>query len=124
LQSDKDRGRADGKAQAGFGMTVWVVPGVLLAVATGAHLPHLAILWVVVTSYMGAACLINAKRCHRLHCYFTGPFFLLLALAALLFGLRLIDLGPQGWDRMVLVMVIGACVLVCVPEWLFGKYRR
>jgi hypothetical protein len=108
----------------GFSMAVWVVPGVLLAIATEVGVPHLATLWVVVMVYMGAACLINAKRCRRLHCYITGPFFLLLALVALLVGLGAIDLGPRGWIHLVYVMGVGACVLTCVPEWLFGKYWR
>jgi len=29
---------------------------------------------------MGGACLVNAVRCGRLHCYVTGPFFLLGAI--------------------------------------------
>jgi len=103
-------------------MAVWIVPSVLLAIATQAGIPGLAILWVAVMTFMGAACLINARRCQRLHCYVTGPFFLLLALVALLFGLRVIDLGPRGWTHLSYVMLVGACVLTCIPEWLFGRY--
>jgi hypothetical protein len=32
---------------------------------------------------MGVACIVNALRCGRVHCYLTGPFFLLMAVIAL-----------------------------------------
>ena len=37
------------------------------------------IAWPVAFTWMGIACVFNATRCGRMHCYFTGPFFLLLA---------------------------------------------
>jgi hypothetical protein len=103
-QPDSDHQSMQDPRKRGFTMAVWVVPGVLLAIATGIGVPGLAILWVVVMTFMGAACLINARRCRRLHCYITAPYFLLLALVALLFGLGLIDLGPRGWVRLVFAM--------------------
>jgi hypothetical protein len=124
LQPHTDPRSTPDQPKRGFPMAVWIVPGVLLAIATQAGAPGLATLWVVVMTFMGAACLVNAKRCHRLHCYITGPFFLLLALVALLFGFGVIDLGPRGWLHLTYVMAIGACVLTYVPEWLFGKYWR
>ena len=37
-------------------------------------------IWIVALLWMGGACLVNAVRCGRLHCYVTGPFFLLGAI--------------------------------------------
>jgi len=72
---------------------------------------------------MGGACLANAGRGGRIHCYVTGPFFLLAALATLLYGVGLIPLGANGWNLIGMATLIGAIVLGCVPEPLFGKYR-
>src|SRR5258708_4709121 len=71
---------------------------------------------------MAAECLVNARRCGRLHCFITGPFFLLLAGVSLLYGLGVLPLGPHGWQWLVNTLLIGGCVLTCVPEWLFGRY--
>ena len=49
---------------------------------------------VVTLAWMGVACLINSKRCRRVHCAFTGPWFLLgsgTLLLDLLGGLSLND---------------------------------
>ncbi len=72
---------------------------------------------------MGVVCLINARRCGRVHCYVTGPFFLLLAVVALLHGLDVFPLGSNGWRAMLAALVIGGACLTYVPEWLFGRYR-
>jgi hypothetical protein len=73
---------------------------------------------------MGTACLVNATRCGRVHCYVTGPFFLLAALVTLLYGLGVLPLGADGWKLIGMTILIGAIVLCCLPELLFGKYRR
>ncbi len=70
---------------------------------------------------MGAGCAINARRCHRRHCYFASPILLIGALLVVLVGFAYIDLGPDGltyvtWGTFALVL------LTFLPEKLFGKY--
>ncbi|MDE2197040.1 MAG: hypothetical protein KGJ56_07610 [Gammaproteobacteria bacterium] len=111
-------------ACGGFSILIWIVPTILLvaAVAMGGVYPVIA--WPVLLVFMGGACVLNARRCGRLHCFITGPFFLLLAAMALLYGLGILPLGQHGWQWLVDVLLIGGCVLTCVPEWLFGRYIR
>ena len=73
---------------------------------------------------MGVACIVNAPRCGRVHCYLTGPFFLLMALIALSYGLGILNLGGNGWNLLGLMTLIGAIALWCLPEMLLGKYRQ
>jgi hypothetical protein len=87
-----------------------------------ALVPYLVVIWPVLLIFMGAACLYNARNCGRLHCYITGPFFLLLALVALLYGLGWLPFGSHGWKWLADMLVIGGIALTLVPEWLFGKY--
>jgi hypothetical protein len=65
---------------------------------------------------MGVACLLNVRRCGRTHCYFTGPFFLVLAAMGLLYGLGVLPLGARGWSTLSLALVIGSVVIL-------GRYR-
>ena len=81
-------------------------------------------IWTAALAVMGGACIANASRCGRIHCYVTGPSFLLAALGTLLYGLGVIPLGANGWNVIGLTILIGAIVLCCLPELLFGKYRR
>ena len=51
-------------------------------------------------TWMGAACLHNARGCGRLHCYLTWPYFLLLALISLLYGVGVVPLGARPVDAV------------------------
>ncbi|HEY6385763.1 MAG TPA: hypothetical protein VIX91_08800 [Candidatus Acidoferrum sp.] len=80
--------------------------------------------WVVALATMGMACILNALRCGRVHCYITGPFFFLMALVALSYGLGILSLGGNGWNLLGLITLIGAVALWCLPEMFLGKYRK
>lgn len=83
-----------------------------------------AVIWATCLGIMAAGCLVNAHRCGRLHCYFTGPFFILMALASLCYGFGWLPLGSSGWNWIGGAAFVGAVILGCVPELLYGRYRR
>ena len=82
------------------------------------------VVWVVALAIMGAACIVNALRCGRVHCYITGPFFLLMALAALLYGLGILHFGSNGWNLLGVIGLIGTIAFWYLPEMFLGKYRK
>ena len=49
---------------------------------------------------MAAGCVVNALRCGRMHCYFTGPFMILMGFASLSYGFGWLPLGINGWNRI------------------------
>ncbi len=71
--------------------------------------------------WMGIACLINARRCRRLHCFISGPVFLLGALAVVLIGTGVIAAGPATAEHIVWV-TLGLVMLSFVPEAVRGRY--
>jgi hypothetical protein len=71
---------------------------------------------------MGAACVANAARCGRTHCYLTGPFYLAMAAATAAHGTGMTSLGSEGWLWIAAAIVVGTVVLWIVPERLFGKF--
>ncbi len=76
-------------------LLLWRLPAlVMLAVAflDIASEPK-GLIWAACLSIFGFGCLSNAMRCGRLHCYFTGPFFLVMAIASLVHGFGLVSLG-------------------------------
>jgi hypothetical protein len=108
--------------RGGRGVLIWGVPIAVLAVSANLGGLYPAVAWPLALTFMGAACLVNARHCGRRHCYFTGPYFLLLALLSLLYGLGVLDLGKRGWSWLSVALLVGGVVLICVPEWLFGRY--
>ena len=83
-----------------------------------------SIIWFAALAIMGVACTANAVRCGRMHCYLSGPFFLVMAFVTLLYGLGVVPLGRNGWNVISLTILVGAITLCCLPELFFGKYRR
>jgi len=79
--------------------------------------------WTLSLAVMGGACLVNARGCGRMHCYFTGPFFLVMAGASLAYGLHGLPLGPHGWLYLGAILLAGGGLLGFVPEWLWSRYR-
>lgn len=73
---------------------------------------------------MGAACLANAWRCGRTHCFYTGPFFLVIAAMALLHGFQIVPLGADGWRWIGIVTGVGGGGLWYLTERALGKYGR
>jgi len=83
-----------------------------------------AAVWIVALATMGAACVANARRCGRMHCYFTGPFFLIMAVVTLLYALGVMPLGKLGWNVIGTTVLVGTLALYWLPEVFFGRYRR
>lgn len=106
-------------------MIAWGLPTILLVVGAILIDPSVrAIVWAISLAWMGVACVINAARCGRMHCYFTGPFLLFMAVAVLLHGFQVIWLGTNGWKWLGVVIVVGVAVLWWGPESVWGKFSR
>lgn len=103
---------------------LWIVPwGLIIASAYGGDLIRTAI-WTFSFTLMGAACAINARRCGRMHCYYTAPLFFLAALASLLGGLHILPLGRNGWSWIFYGAVVGSLLACFALERLSGKYVK
>jgi len=83
-----------------------------------------AAIWAVALITMGVGCLVNALRCGRVHCYASGPFFLLMAAVAVLYGLGIAPLGARGWNTIAIITLIGGIALYYLPEVFFGRYGQ
>jgi hypothetical protein len=103
---------------------LWCAPWVAFALGFSVPPRLRTALWTTSLAFMGVVCLVNARRCSRIHCLFTGPFFILGAIASLWYGLGFLPLGSSGWKWIGAVTIIGAIVLTCIPELVLGRYRR
>jgi hypothetical protein len=117
----RERQAADWAGDARL-LLIWGLPAAVLLVSPLVGTRYLVFLWPVLLAFMGFACLANASRCGRVHCYLTGPFMLVLAIVALLHGLAIISIGDQGWWILSVVFVLGNATLTWVPERIFGRY--
>ncbi|HEY2465371.1 MAG TPA: hypothetical protein VGI32_15030 [Steroidobacteraceae bacterium] len=82
-----------------------------------------AAVWAVAFAWMGVGCLLNARRCHRLHCYISGPVLLVGALAVGLLGVGAITPGPHTLNNTISITSVLA-LFSFVPEVIWGRYGR
>jgi hypothetical protein len=102
-----------------IGWLVWGVPAVFIALGIGWDAAR-AWLWVPSLVFAGTACIANASRCGRLHCFITGPVYLLAAITALLDGTHLVRVA---WP-WILALVVGGTLVGYGLEWVRGRYIR
>ena len=101
---------------------VWGLPGVILIVGYFFDPFTRTIMWMGALLWKGVACVANAARCGRTHCYFTGPYFFLLAIGTVLHGFRIVDLGANGWVWLGLAIFAGGGFLWVFTERMWGKF--
>jgi len=106
------------------GFLFWCLPWFTFALGWVVSPIWRTLLWTASLGVMGILCLLNASRCGRVHCYFTGPFFILGAVASLGYGLGFLPFGPSGWKWICAIAVVGGIALTCIPELILGRYRR
>jgi hypothetical protein len=101
-----------------LGLALWCFPAA--ALIAGLALPNVRLwLWIPAFLIMGVACVANAARCRRTHCYITGPLFLG---AAAYVGLSAIGFVPLN-AGLLLDVVLGITLLAFLVEAPIGKYR-
>lgn len=99
-------------------LLVWGVP--LAAIGAGMVWSDLFLpLAIPAFAVMGGACVANAARCGRVHCYATGPLF--LGMAAFL-GAVALGWAPAKWVDEASWAVVGGTALAYAAEWL-GRRR-
>lgn len=100
-----------------WSLAIWWICGA--AIIAGFSTPHWRpLLWICGMGISGALCVVNAVRCHRMHCYITGPVFLL---GALLTALNIAGVTAIPWQWLGLGVVIGV-VAGMVIENFTGRY--
>lgn len=100
----------------------WGLPGIILMIGIFQDPFTRTMMWTGALLWQGIACLANAARCGRTHCYFTGPFFLLGALITILHGFHIVGLGENGWSGLGFAVIAGSGALWFFTEKVWGKF--
>jgi hypothetical protein len=107
----------------GMGFVWWCLPlgiGValnFLAISRRAA----ALIWMGAFLWMGTGCILNARRCRRLHCYISGPAFFLGAAALVWFAAGMAPSGPHSLNNIVGI-TLSVALLSFLPEVIWRKY--
>jgi hypothetical protein len=81
--------------------------------------PVRSVVWVIALIWMGAACILNARRCNRTHCRFTGPYYLAMTAPVIALG---VSAGIYGWIVLGVLIVAGCTLMWWATESAWGKF--
>jgi hypothetical protein len=100
--------------------------GLPLAIGALANLPHLtqhadASVWAVVFGWMATGCLLNARRCRRVHCFISGPVLFLGACFATLAAAGVIE-PPARTFSVIINGTLLLALLSFAPEMVWKRY--
>jgi hypothetical protein len=72
--------------------------------------------WVIALGWMGAACMLNARRCDRTHCRYTGPFYVAMIVPVMSLGTGFVVNGTLGWISLAAFIVGGSRLIWWATE--------
>lgn len=101
---------------------VWGLPVVVMLVGLLLDVPTRTALWTVALAWKGMACILNARRCRRTHCRFTGPYYLAMILPVLALGSGVVPAGIHAWLALGLLIVGGSKLIWWATECAWGKF--
>jgi hypothetical protein len=81
-----------------------------------------AVIWIIALGWMGAACILNARRCSRTHCRYTGPYYLAMIVPVMALGAGLVTVGPLGWVCLGAIILGGSGLIWWATERAWGKF--
>jgi len=80
-------------------------------------------IWIISHTWMGVACILNAQRCGRTHCRYTGPYYLAMILPVLVLGTVGASTGLAEWIALGVLIVVGGRLLWWATERACGKFQ-
>jgi hypothetical protein len=114
----------DWLSNAYINLAAWWLPKGAIIAALFAAAPLRAVVWTVALLWMGIACILNARRCGRTHCRYTGPYYLAMILPVLVLAFGLISASIYSWLALALLIVGGGRVIWWTTEQLWGRYSN
>jgi hypothetical protein len=103
-------------------LLAWWVPQGAIVASLFLPVPLRTIIWIVALIWMGTACILNARRCGRTHCRYTGPYYLAMIAPMLGLGSGLLDADFLGWFLLAVVILAGSKLIWWMTERAWGKF--
>src|SRR5437868_703620 len=101
----------------------WMPKAALLA---GLFFPETARagIWIIALIWMGTACILNARRCNRTHCYYTGPYYLAMIVPVLVLASDVVSVDFYAWLSLAVLILGGSMIIWWATERAWGKFLR
>jgi hypothetical protein len=105
-------------------LLAWWIPQATILAGLFAPVAVRTAIWIIALSWTGTACVLNAKRCGRTHCRFTGPYYLAMIIPVLALGLGGISGSLSAWVVLGVVIILGGKIIWWTTERAWGKFSE
>jgi hypothetical protein len=102
-------------------LLAWWIPQAAILAALFAPVPVRIVIWIGALIWMGTACILNAKRCGRTHCRYTGPYYLAMIVPVLVLGAG-VPVGIFAWAAFAGAILLGSKLIWWATERAWGKF--
>jgi hypothetical protein len=113
---------ADWVGNARANILAWWIPKGAIVASLFAPVPARAAVWTVALIWMGTACIVNARRCGRTHCRYTGPYYLAMIAPVVLLASGIVSTNFYGWLALAAFIVFGGWIIWRATERAWGKF--
>jgi len=103
-------------------LLAWWVPKAAILAGLLVPVSVRAVIWIVALIWMGAACILNARRCNRMHCRYTGPYYLAMIAPVIALGAWPYNVGILGWVCLAVIILGGGWFIWWATERAWGKF--
>jgi hypothetical protein len=103
-------------------LLAWWIPQAAIFVGLFAPVNVRTAIWIIALSWMGTACILNAKRCGRTHCHYTGPYYLAMIVPVVVLGSGFVSAGIYAWLVLAGVILLGSKPIWWATERAWGKF--
>jgi hypothetical protein len=78
--------------------------------------------WIIALVWMGTACILNARRCGRTHCRYTGPYYLAMIAPVLVVACGVISADFYAWLSLAVLILGGSIIIWWATERAWRKF--
>jgi hypothetical protein len=103
-------------------LLAWWIPKIAIIAALFVPVHVRAVIWTAALVWMGTACILNAKRCGRTHCRYTGPYYLAMIAPVLVLASGSVSVGIYGWLVLGVAILAGSRIIWWATERAWGHY--
>jgi hypothetical protein len=101
-------------------LLAWWMPKAVILAGLFVPVSVRAVIWIIALIWIGMACILNARRCRRTHCRYTGPYY--LSMIAPVLVLVILSTGIYGWISLGVVILGGSWLIWWATERTWGKF--
>jgi hypothetical protein len=101
-------------------LMAWWIPKAAIVAGLLVLVSVRVVIWIIALVWIGLACILNARRCNRTHCRYTGPYYLVMIVPVLVLGIA--SAGIYQWMLLGAFILGGSWLIWWATEWAWGKF--